>query len=118
MELREDKKNVDEGKEKKEDEKNDNEIKINVINENNDKEIKNEINIIENLPRNKKSMFGQTEKSFAQVRINSNKSVCSFQSNNTIVVITYDGIYYHAQLDIKNGGNCKIINQISLNNLK
>lgn len=118
MELREDKKNVDEGKEKKEDEKNDNEIKINIINENNDKEIKNEINIIENLPRNKKVMFGKTEKSFAQVRINSNKSVCSFQSNNTIVVITYDGMYYHAQLDIKNGGNCKIINQVSLNNLK
>ena len=53
IELRED-------KEKKEDEKNDNEIKIKIINENNDKEIKNEINIIENLPRNKKVMFGQT----------------------------------------------------------
>ena len=46
-------------------------------------------------------MFGQTEKSFAQVRINSNKSVCSFQRNNINVVITYDGMYYHAQLDIK-----------------
>ena len=72
----------------------------------------------ENLPRNKKVMFGQNEKSFAQIRINSNKSICSFQNNNIIVVVTYDGMYYQAQLDTKIGGNCKIIFQDSLNNLK
>ena len=73
---------------------------------------------VENLPRNKKVMFGQNEKSFAQIRINSNKSICSFQDNNIIVVITYDRMYYQAQLDTKIGGNCKIIFQDSLNNLK
>ena len=72
----------------------------------------------ENLPRNKKVMFGQNEKSFAQIRINSNKSICSFQNNNIIVVVSYDGTYYKAQLDTKVGGSCKIIFQDSLNNLK
>ena len=71
-----------------------------------------------NLPRNKKVMFSQTEKSFAQIRINSNKSICSFQRNNIIVVVTYEGMYYQANLDTKNGGNCTIIFQDSLNNLK
>ena len=71
----------------------------------------------EKLPKNKKVMFGQTEKSFAQIRINSNKSICSFQKNSIIVVVTYEGMYYQAQLD-KNGGNCKIIFEDSLLNLK
>ena len=84
-------------------------------NKNNDER---EATKVENLPRNKKVMFGQNEKSFAQMRINSNKSICSFQDNNIIVVITYDGMYYQAQLDTKIGGNCKIIFQDSLNNLK
>jgi len=99
----------------------------NLISENN--EISNENKIIINeerdsekidvvLPRNKKAMFSQNEKSFAQIRINSNKSVCSFQKNNIIVVITYDGKYYQAQLDTNRGGNCQIIAENSLSNIK
>ena len=100
------------GDEKIEDKKiEDNENKIN-----DERETEKDINL-DNLPRNKKVMFSQNEKSFAQIRINSNKSICSFQKNNIIVVISYDGMYYQAQLDTKNGGNCKIIFQDSLNNL-
>jgi WD40 repeat protein len=100
------------GDEKIEDKKiEDHENKIN-----DERETEKDINL-ENLPRNKKVMFSQNEKSFAQIRINSNKSICSFQKNNIIVAISYDGMYYQAQLDTKNGGNCKIIFQDSLNNL-
>ena len=100
------------GDEKIEDKKiEDDENKIN-----DEKETEKDINL-ENLPRNKKVMFSQNEKSFAQIRINSNKSICSFQKNNIIVAISYDGMYYQAQLDTKNGGNCKIIFQDSLNNV-
>ena len=84
----------------------------------NDEEDEKEINLEFTLPKNKKVMFKQTEKSFAQIRINPNKSICCFQKNNIIIVITYDGMYYQAQLDTKNGGNCKIIFQESLYNLK
>ena len=99
----------------------------NIISENNDINNENKININEErdsekidvvLPRNKKAMFSQNEKSFAQIRLNSNKSVCSFQKNNIIVVITYDGKYYQVQLDTNKGGNCQIIAQNSLNDIK
>ena len=99
----------------------------NIISENNDINNENKININEErdsekidvvLPRNKKAMFSQNEKSFAQIRLNSNKSVCSFQKNNIIVVITYDGKYYQVQLETNKGGNCQIIAQNSLNDIK
>ena len=97
------------GDEKIEDKKiEDDENKIN-----DEKETEKDINL-ENLPRNKKVMFSQNEKSFAQIRINSNKSICSFQKNNIIVAISYDGMYYQAQLDTKNGGHCKIMGEIDL----
>ena len=89
-----------------------NENKINIIEEKNDE---TEINDLNDLPKNKKTIFGQLEKSFAQIRINSNNSICCFLKNYIIVVITYEGMYYQAQLDTKIGGNCKIIFQESLN---
>ena len=73
----------------------------------------NEVKINE-LPDNKKLIFSQIEKSFAKIRLNTNKSICSFQENNIIVVVTYEGIYYQAKLDIKNGGYCQIIEQKEL----
>jgi len=78
---------------------------------NDENKINNEIN---ELPENKKLIFSQNEKSFAKIRLNSKKSICSFQDNNTIVVITYEGIYYKAKLDAKNGGTCQIIEQKDL----
>ena len=99
------------------DEDENNENKINIEQ---DKDEKNEINEVLNsqLPKNKKHIFSHSERSFAQIKINSNKCICSFQKNNIIVIVTYEGIYYQAQLDTKIGGNCKIIFEDSLSNLK
>ena len=75
----------------------------------------NDINTnIKDLPSNKKLMFSQNEKSFAKIRINSNKSICSFQENNIIIVVTYEGKYYQALLDTKHGGDCQINGEIDL----
>jgi WD40 repeat protein len=105
---------------KDDEEKNENKINENEINTNDikEKDDKSENTIIQNLPRNKKVIFGKTEKSFAKIRINASKSVCTFLDNNILVVITNDGMYYQALIDIKNGGDCQIISQQSLNNLK
>ena len=86
-------------------------LNINDKDKNEENKINNEIN---ELPENKKLLFSQNEKSFAKIRLNSNKSICSFQENNIIVVITYEGIYYQAKLDTKNGGICQIIEQKEL----
>jgi WD40 repeat protein len=72
---------------------------------------------INNLPINKKTILGKAEKSFARIKLTSN-SICSFQKDNIIFVATYDGMYYKALLDTKNGGHCKIILQDYLSNLK
>ena len=90
--------------------------------ENNMKDNNNEIN--DNLPQNRKSILSglpkfignyfQQEYSFAKIKIESEKSICAFCDNDTIVVISYDGNYYQAQLDTKNGGICKIVCQQSL----
>ena len=72
---------------------------------------------INNLPTNKKTILGKAEKSFARIKLTSN-SICSFQKDNIIFVATYDGMYYKALLDTKNGGHCKIILQDYLSNLK
>jgi WD40 repeat protein len=72
---------------------------------------------INNLPINKKTILGKAENSFARIKLTSN-SICSFQKDNIIFVATYDGMYYKALLDTKNGGHCKIILQDYLSNLK
>lgn len=72
---------------------------------------------INNLQINKKTILGKAEKSFARIKLTSN-SICSFQKDNIIFVATYDGMYYKALLDTKNGGHCKIILQDYLSNLK
>ena len=86
-----------ENKEKKD------EVKIN-------KEIKDN----NELPKNNISIFSKNEKSFARVKLKTNRSIISFQENNIIIAITYEGNYYQAQLDTKNGGHCKIMGEIDL----
>ena len=80
------------------------------------KEIKiqnNNINNIENkfeeeLPENPNGFFLKNEGSFAKVRLNEEqKSICSFTSNNKIIIVTSNGMYYQAEIDIKKGGDCK-----------
>ena len=65
------------------------------------------INKYDDLPENQKRIFSHNEKSFAKIKANSKKSICSFQENNSIVVLTYEGMYYQYNLDTKNGGNCQ-----------
>ena len=97
-------------------------IHIFIINKEDKIEIKeNEENTISN----KKSMFGNignffgigkkyfnSEWSFAQFKINSNKSICTFVPNDySIIVVSNDGKYYQASFDPKIGGECKKIQE-------
>ena len=95
-----------------------NNIEENKENINND-EKNNSNNIEEELPENTKSFLGgifgsQIEKSFAKVRIKSQESICAFAKNNILVIISSDNKYYQAEIDIKKGGDCKIIQENDL----
>ena len=126
--------NKDERKEKDEDkdkenkinegiENNENEININIINDEKgeNKNLENEIDGSD-LPKNSKTCLGyiglsKTEKNFAQFKIkNPCKNICSFICKNMISVITFDNKYYLAEIDLKNGGNCKKIEEKDLEN--
>lgn len=108
-------------KEEKTEEEIKNEINENIINENNNIENKENnkgesIKNDEELPENAKTFLGgifgsQTEKSFAQVRIKKSESICAFAKNNILVIISSDNKYYQATIDIKKGGNCKVISE-------
>ena len=60
----------------------------------------------------------KSEWSFAQLRIIQNKSIATFGKNNEIYVLTYDGVYYKAIFDIKNGEDCQKIEEKDIFNLK
>ena len=73
----------------------------------------------ENSSSNKKSVFGKfsnilgmgkkyfnSEWSFAQFKVNSPKSICTFEPDNSIIVVSNDGKYYHVTFDPKAGGEC------------
>ena len=126
--------NKDERKEKDEDkdkenkinegiENNENEININIINDEKgeNKNLENEIDGSD-LPKNSKTCLGyiglsKTEKNFAQFKIKTPcKNICSFIGKNMISVITFDNKYYLAEIDLKNGGNCKKIEEKDLEN--
>ena len=98
-------------------------IHIFIININKEEKIeKNENN--ENSASNKKSVFGKfsnilgmgkkyfnSEWSFAQFKVNSPKSICTFGPDNSIIVVSNDGKYYHATFDPKEGGECKKVQE-------
>ena len=96
-------------------------IHIFIININKEEKIeKNENN--ENSATNKKSVFGNfanflgmgkkyfnSEWSFAQFKVNSPKSICTFGPDNSIFVVSYDGKYYQVGFDpINNSESYKI----------
>jgi len=81
----------------------------------------------ENMISNKKSMFGNlanifgmgkkyfnSEWSFAQFKVNSNKSICTFGKDHSIIVVSNDGKYYLASFDPKVGGECKKLQENSI----
>ena len=47
--------------------------------------------------------------SFAQVRLDEQKCICSLDKNNNIIVISSEGKFYHAKLNIKKGSECELI---------
>lgn len=87
---------------------------------------------IKNEAQNQKSVFGtvanffgiqneylNSEWSFAQFRLPyKEKTLISFGSDNghNVVILTYDGMYYLAEFDPKNGGECQ--NALTQNYLK
>ena len=75
-------------------------------------------NIVENktsglkwLPTFLGGEFFNSEWSFAQVRITDQRSICCFGADNTIIVVSTEGKYYRAQIDLEKGGDCKIIQE-------
>jgi WD40 repeat protein len=85
------------------------------------KDNEEESNVIENkksglkwLPQFLGGEFFNSEWSFAQVRISDNRSICCFGPNNSIIVVSTEGKYYKAQIDMEKGGDCKIIQEEQL----
>ena len=58
--------------------------------------------------------FFNSEWSFAQVRITDPRSICCFGADNTIIIVSTEGKYYKAQIDMEKGGDCKIIQEEQL----
>lgn len=110
-------KDIEKGENKNPEENKENNIeKENKINKD---EKNNSNNIEEELPENTKTFLGgifgsQIEKSFAKVRIKSQESICAFAKNNILVIISSDNKYYQAEIDIKKGGDCRIIQENDL----
>ncbi len=59
--------------------------------------------------------YFNSEWSFAQLRLDDPKSICSFGANNTIIVISSLGKYYQASFDPKKKGECSLVQENSLN---
>ena len=55
--------------------------------------------------------YFSSEWSFSQVRITDQNSICCFGADNTIIIVSTEGKYYKAQIDIEKGGDCKIIHE-------
>ena len=58
--------------------------------------------------------FFNSEWSFAKVRITDHRSICCFGPDNTIIVVSTEGKYYKAQIDMEKGGECKIVEEEQL----
>jgi len=57
--------------------------------------------------------FFKSEWSFANVRIKDSNSICCFgEDNSTIIIISSQGNYYIADIDLKKGGDCVIKQKI------
>ena len=68
----------------------------------------------EELPQNSKTFFGgifgsKTEKSFTQIRLKSQESICAFIKSDLIAVVTSDNKYYQYEINLKNRGEYKEI---------
>ena len=74
----------------------------------------NHVSIFKGLPNFLTGGFFKSEWSFAQVRINEENAKITFINNNTLVAITPKGHYYKVEIDLKKGGEGKIIEKSNL----
>ena len=57
----------------------------------------------------------KNEYSFAKIRIQESNSMCCFcNENKSVYLICENGKFYHADIDLNKGGDCKIIEEKSL----
>jgi hypothetical protein len=75
------------------------------------KSIENKRSIFNVLPNFLGGEFFNSEWSFAQVRIKEQKSICTFGSDNTMIIVCSNGKYYKAKIPMENGGDCEIIQE-------
>ena len=87
---------------------------LNRIGDNENTIIENKTSGLKWLPHFLGGEFFNSEWSFAQVRITDHRSICCFGADNTIIVVSTDGKYYKAQIDLEKGGECKIIQEEQL----
>ena len=76
--------------------------------------VENKTSILNWLPKSLGGQYFNSEWSFAQVRITDQRSICCFGADNTIIIVSTEGKYYKAAFDVKNGGDCKIIQEEAL----
>lgn len=79
-----------------------------------DKNIENKTSILKGLPKFLGGDYFNSDFSFAQVRISDQRSICCFGAENTIIVVSTDGKYYKAEIDLEKGGDCKIVQEEQL----
>ena len=58
--------------------------------------------------------YFKNEWSFAQVRIDEPYSIFHFGAENILIIITSNGKYYKARIDLQKGGECQILAEINL----
>lgn len=80
-------------------------------NNNEEKVINNKTSIFKGLPSFLGGEFFKSEWSFAQVRITDHRSICAFSSEDTIIIVSTDGKYYKAKIDLVKGGECQILQE-------
>jgi len=79
---------------------------------------KNQTSFLSGLPSILGGKYFKSEWSFAQLRIEENKSICTFGPNNSIIVVTSNGKYYQASFDVgKKNSECILIQENNLYNL-
>ena len=77
-------------------------------------EIENKTSGLKWLPGFLGGEFFNSEWSFAQVRITDHRSICCFGSDNSVIIVTTNGKYYKAIIDMEKGGDCKIVQEEQL----
>lgn len=74
-----------------------------------EEEIKNQTSIFKSIPNFFVGDFFKSEWSFAQIRINEKNCKCIFDKDNKYInIISENGKYYKANIDLKKGGDCQI----------